>query len=104
MTLSTRFIKPINILLINVMQSYCGFSLRAKQVLSKHLGGGFKTVELDQREDGPDIQNYMLEITGGRTVPRVFIDGKFIGGSDDAAALDRSGKLAEMFKSKGIVK
>ena len=44
----------------------------------------------------------MLELTGGRTVPRVFIDGKFTGGSDDIAALDRSGELARMLlKNKG---
>ncbi len=72
--------------------------------MEKHLGAaGFITIELDQREDGADIQDYMLELTGGRTVPRVFIDGAFIGGADDTAALDESGKLKNMLIEKGIL-
>ena len=60
-------------------------------------------MELDEREDGPEIQDYLLEITGGRTVPRVFIDGKFIGGGDETDSLARSGKLEVMLKDKGIL-
>jgi glutaredoxin 3 len=86
------------------LQSYCGYSRRAKTIMEKYLGTtGFKVVELDQREDGPEIQDYMMELTGGRTVPRVFIDGKFIGGADDTAALDESGKLNTMLTEKGIL-
>ena len=72
--------------------------------MDRHLGStGYKVVELDQRDDGSDILDYMLELTGGRTVPRVFIDGEFIGGADDTAALDESGKLKIMLKEKGIL-
>ena len=42
-----------------------------------------KLVELDTRDDGEAIQDALLELTGGRSVPRVFIDGQFIGGGDD---------------------
>jgi glutaredoxin 3 len=36
----------------------------------------------------------MVQRAGGRTtVPQIFIDGEHIGGSDDLAALDRSGGL-----------
>jgi glutaredoxin len=38
-----------------------------------------------------------------RTVPRVFIDGVFIGGADDAAALDASGKLRALLADKGLL-
>ena len=72
--------------------------------MERHLGSsGFKIVELDQREDGSDIQDYMMELTGGRTVPRVFIDGAFIGGADDTAALDARGELQTLLKQKGIL-
>ncbi|KAH7620186.1 putative Glutaredoxin-C6 [Nannochloris sp. 'desiccata'] len=85
-------------------KSYCGHSRRAKSIMERHLGStGFKVVELDQREDGSDIQDYLLELTGGRTVPRVFIDGAFIGGADDTAALEGTGKLKTMLVQKGIL-
>jgi len=37
--------------------------------------------------------------TGRRTVPQVFIDGESVGGYDDIAALDRSGRLDELLKT-----
>ena len=61
-------------------------------------------IELDERKDldGGAIQDVLLELTGGRSVPRVFVDGEFIGGGDDTDALERSGKLELMLKQKGI--
>ena len=59
-------------------------------------------MELDQRPDCSEIQDYLLEVTGGRSVPRVFIDGEFIGGGDETEQLARSGKLEVMLKEKGI--
>jgi glutaredoxin-related protein len=35
--------------------------------------------QLDLRDDGEDIQAALGEITGARSVPRVFVGGKFIG-------------------------
>ena len=49
--------------------------------------------QLDERPDGDEIQDALLEITGGRSVPRVFIGGKFFGGGDDTVAALKSGKL-----------
>jgi hypothetical protein len=45
-------------------------------------------VQLDQRDDGDAIQAALGEITGGKSVPRVFIGGKFIGGGDDTVSDD----------------
>lgn len=59
-------------------------------------------IELDNRNDGNEIQDALSALTGGRSVPRVFIDGEFIGGGDDTDALERSGKLEIMLKEKGI--
>ena len=39
------------------------------------------------------IQNYLQQITGARSVPRVFINGKFYGGGDETAAGARNGDL-----------
>lgn len=60
-------------------------------------------LQLDQRDDGDSLQDYLLELTGGRSVPRVFVDGQFIGGGDDTAALAASGELKKLLASKGII-
>lgn len=53
-------------------------------------------VELDQREDGSNIQDALGHIVGRRTVPQVFIDEKHIGGSDDTLEAYESGELAKL--------
>jgi hypothetical protein len=40
---------------------------------------------------------------GGRTVPRIFVDGRFIGGADDVSALDASGELERMLREAGLL-
>lgn len=49
------------------------------------------------------VQDALLKLTGGRSVPRVFVDGKFIGGGDDTAAMARDGRLKTMLTSAGIM-
>lgn len=56
----------------------------------------YTTVELNRRPDGDQIQEIMGKITGGTSVPRVFINGIFIGGGDDVKRLYESGELEEM--------
>jgi len=85
-------------------KTYCPYCHKAKRALSSVLPTEkIVVMELDERADGGDIQDYLGELTGGRSVPRVFIDGDFIGGGDDTDALARSGKLQIMLKEKGIV-
>ena len=52
----------------------------------------------DQRDDGADIQGAVLDISGQRTVPNVFIKGKHLGGNDDTQNAVRTGKLQDMLK------
>ena len=56
-----------------------------------HEGQG---VEVDISAD-PAKRAWLVETTGKRTVPQVFIKGEPVGGSDDLHALDRSGELAK---------
>lgn len=44
-----------------------------------------------------------VPVQGARTVPRIFVDGQFIGGADDVAALDASGELEALLKQKGLL-
>jgi glutaredoxin 3 len=41
----------------------------------------------------------MMEKTGRRTVPQIYIGETHVGGYDDLAALDRAGKLDRLLKS-----
>lgn len=43
----------------------------------------FHVEELDLRPDGDELQAALLEISGQRTVPNVFIKGKHIGGNSE---------------------
>ena len=38
----------------------------------------------------------MIERSGRRTVPQIYIDGKHVGGFDDLSALDRAGGLTPL--------
>ena len=55
-----------------------------------------KIIELDTMDNGSELQAALLDISGQRTVPNVFIKGKHLGGNDDSQAAARSGKLQEM--------
>lgn len=70
-------------------KDYCPYSKRAKQLLS---GKGIEFEEFDVTHDVAGQQE-MIERSGRRTVPQIFIDGVHIGGSDDLADYDRSGAL-----------
>ena len=54
-------------------------------------------------DDGNAIQDYLLSVTGGRSVPRVFIGQKFIGGGSEIKAFNESGKLTTMLKEAGAL-
>ena len=56
-----------------------------------------------RRDSLLQVQDALLKLTGGRSVPRVFVDGKFIGGGDDTAAMARDGRLKAMLVSAGIM-
>lgn len=85
-------------------KSYCPFCTKAKRALDSVMPKEKYTVmELDKRSDCAAIQDYLLDITGGRSVPRVFVAGKFIGGGDETDALARSGQLKQMLLDNNIL-
>jgi glutaredoxin 3 len=73
---------------------YCPYCTRAKGLL-KRKGAAF--TEIDVTGDD-DKRRWLVEKTGQRTVPQIFIDGVSVGGSDDIHALDRAGKLDPLLK------
>ncbi|XP_061478634.1 glutaredoxin-1 [Rhineura floridana] len=65
--------------------------------------GHLEIVDLATQRDMAAIQDYLLEITGARTVPRVFIGEKCIGGFSELDALHRSGKLKPTLEKIGAL-
>jgi glutaredoxin 3 len=51
---------------------------------------------MTDEDQGAQIQNYLLEKTGQRTVPNIFIGHKHIGGADAVAALHEQGELVKL--------
>lgn len=71
----------------------CPYCVAAKNLL-KAKGLGWNEVRIDT---DPVQRDAMLEKSGGRrTMPQIFINGTHVGGFDDLAAADRSGRLAEI--------
>ncbi|KAI8968094.1 glutaredoxin [Trametes punicea] len=78
-------------------KSYCPYCRRAKALLtSKFPNVSTKILELDEIDEGGEIQVYLQEKTGQRTVPNIFINQQHVGGCDDVVALDNSGKLTAL--------
>lgn len=68
----------------------CPYCVRAKRLLEAR---GIPFREIDVAHDD-DLRADLIERTGRRTVPQIFIDGESIGGFEELAALDAAGELA----------
>ncbi|XP_065165496.1 uncharacterized protein [Atheta coriaria] len=77
-------------------KTYCPYCKMAKEVFDK-LQQKYTAVELDNRADADEVQAILGEITGARTVPRVFVKGECLGGGSDVKQLYESGKLESYF-------
>ncbi|CAJ0578232.1 unnamed protein product, partial [Mesorhabditis spiculigera] len=86
-------------------KSYCPYCHKAKSALESQgmAPNVMQWVEIDGREDMDDIQNYLGQLTGARSVPRVFINQKFFGGGDDTARAAKTGDLARLLKEAGAL-
>ena len=71
---------------------YCGFCHRAKGLLDR-LGLEYEEIAVD---GDPEQRKIMMEKSGRRTVPQIFIGGEHLGGCDDLFAAKDSGRLQEM--------
>lgn len=80
-------------------KSWCPFCQRAKALLEK-LGAAY--TEYDVEADPARLAEMVERSKGGRTVPQVFIDGKYIGGSDDLHALHYAGELIALLEARTI--
>jgi glutaredoxin 3 len=68
----------------------CPFCVRAEQLLRSRGVAEIAKVRVDLE---PARRQEMMQKTGRRTVPQIYIGDLHVGGYDDLVALDRSGKL-----------
>lgn len=54
-------------------------------------------------ENGRQTQSFLKEITGRRTVPNIFLDGKSIGGASETTTKYNNGQLTPMLTAAGVV-
>ena len=71
----------------------CPFCLRAKALLKQR---GVESIEEIRIDLDPAERSRMMELTGRRTVPQIFIGDTHVGGCDDLIALDQRGGLLPM--------
>ena len=68
----------------------CPYCICAEQLLQRK---GITAIEKIRVDLQAELRIAMVEKTGRRTVPQIFINGQHIGGYDDLAALDQAGEL-----------
>lgn len=73
----------------------CPFCIRAKQVLKSK---GVEQIEEIRIDTDPAARNHMMQSTGRRTVPQIFIGETHVGGCDDLMALDARGGLVPLLQ------
>jgi len=79
----------------------CPYCVDAKNCFDK-LKVQYTLIELNGHPQGSLIQDILLQMTGARTVPRVFINGKCIGGGTETVSLFKSGQLQKMIEKNWL--
>jgi len=70
----------------------CGFSNNVVQILNT-LGVPFETLDI---LDDPEIRQGIKEYSNWPTIPQVYVDGKFVGGSDILIEMYQKGELKQI--------
>jgi glutaredoxin 3 len=74
----------------------CPYCVQAKRLL---LSKGVAQIEEVRVDTHPQERQKMMEITGRRTVPQIFIGETHVGGCDDLMALDGRGGLLPLLNA-----
>lgn len=74
----------------------CPYCIHAKQLLAQRGVTEIEEIRVDML---PTERQKMMEITGRRTVPQIFIGDTHVGGCDELVALDSQGGLLPMLNN-----
>ena len=75
----------------------CPYCIRAKQLLKARGVDQIEEIRVDLQ---PDLRDEMVQLTGRRTVPQIFIGDTHVGGCDDLVALDGRGGLVPLLNGQ----
>jgi len=75
----------------------CPFCIRAEQLLRSR---GVTEIEKIRIDLDPSQRDEMMQKTGRRTVPQIYIGETHVGGCDDLVALDKAGGLMPLLASE----
>ena len=74
----------------------CPYCIRAKQLLATRGVSDYEEIRVDLQ---PEQRLRMMERTGRRTVPQIFIGATHVGGCDELMALDAAGGLVPLLSA-----
>ena len=74
----------------------CPYCVRAKSLLKQR---GVDQIEEVRVDLDPSQRDSMIQLTGRRTVPQIFIGDTHVGGCDDLIALDQRGGLQALLQA-----
>ena len=74
----------------------CPYCVRAKQILKSK---GVEQIEEVRIDVDTAARDHMMQTTGRRTVPQIFIGDTHVGGCDDLMALDAKGGLLPLLNA-----
>jgi len=75
----------------------CPYCIQAERYLKAK---GVDEIDFIRVDLDPAMRRTMMERTGRRTVPQIYIDAFHVGGYDDLVALDRKGGLMPLLAPK----
>ena len=74
----------------------CGFSSKAIAILD-HVGVAYDSVDVLQ---DPEIRQGIKAYSDWPTIPQLYVDGEFLGGSDIMMEMYESGELKQLFEAQ----
>jgi glutaredoxin 3 len=77
-------------------KEHCPFCVRAKRLLDRK---GVAYVEVNVEGDD-QLRMWLVETTGQKTVPQIFVGERSLGGFSDVDLLDREGKLDPVLRGE----
>lgn len=80
----------MNAKVVMYTSAVCPYCVRAERLLDAK---GVTDIEKIRVDLDPDQKMVMMEKTGRRTVPQIYVGQTHVGGFDDLYALDQAGKL-----------
>ncbi len=83
----------MSVIVLMYCTEICPYCVRAERLLRAKGVAEIEKIRVDLQ---PELRVAMVEKTGRRTVPQIYIGTYHVGGYDDLAALEHSGELAKL--------